>query len=186
VTAEREAAWFASLPTMYGAAAALFTDERGHVLLVKPNYRDHWSLPGGILEDGEPPRAGCAREVAEELGLHITPGELLTVDWVAPEGARPKPTVHWVYDGGTIPATTTVILQAEELDDYRFVDPADLPGYLPPVITARVAAALRARKRLGSPYVAIEQLGGCRAPRGRRGPYLRARLRARPARGTDR
>ena len=146
MTAASEAAWFASLPTMYGAAAALFTDELGRVLLVKPNYRDHWSLPGGILEEGEPPPAGCAREVAEELGLHITPGELLVVDWVAPEGARPKPTVHWVYDGGTIPAATPVTLQAEELDEYRFVAPAGLPDYLPPVITARVVAALRARK----------------------------------------
>ena len=45
-----EAAWYARLPTMFGAAAALFTDAAGRVLLVKPNYRDHWSLPGGILD----------------------------------------------------------------------------------------------------------------------------------------
>jgi 8-oxo-dGTP diphosphatase len=40
------AAWFVSLPVLYAAAAALMTDTAGHVLLVKPNYRDHWSLPG--------------------------------------------------------------------------------------------------------------------------------------------
>ncbi len=45
-TAAEEAAWYARLPTMFGAAAALFTDAAGRVLLVKPNYRDHWSLPG--------------------------------------------------------------------------------------------------------------------------------------------
>jgi 8-oxo-dGTP pyrophosphatase MutT (NUDIX family) len=184
--ADSEAAWFASLPTMYGAAAALFTDERGHVLLVKPNYRDHWSLPGGILEDGEPPVIGCAREVAEELGLSITPGDLLTVDWVAPEAPRPKPIVHWIFDGGTIPAATPVTLQAEELDDYRFVDPADVPDYVPPVIADRVAASLRARKQLGSCYVPIDKLGGCGASRCSRGTYLRARLRARPAGRTNR
>jgi 8-oxo-dGTP diphosphatase len=140
-----EAAWYASLPTLYGAAAALFTDEHGRVLLVKPNYRDHWSLPGGILEHGEPPHIGCAREIAEELGLHIDPGHLLTVGWVGPEGLRPKPIVHFVFDGGTISASTPITLQAEELDDYRFVSPADLAQYLPAVITARVTAALKAR-----------------------------------------
>ncbi len=53
--------WFASLPTMYGSAAALITDTDGpsaRVLLVKPNYRAGWSLPGGILEQGEPPHVG--------------------------------------------------------------------------------------------------------------------------------
>jgi hypothetical protein len=52
-SASEEAAWFAQLPTMFAAAAALFTDEDDRVLLVKPNYRDHWSLAGGILEHGE-------------------------------------------------------------------------------------------------------------------------------------
>ena len=41
-----EAAWYARLPTMFAAAAALFTGSEGRVLLVKPNYREHWSLPG--------------------------------------------------------------------------------------------------------------------------------------------
>ena len=44
----REAAWFAQLPTVVAAAAALFTDQAGRVLLVKPNYRDHWSLAGAV------------------------------------------------------------------------------------------------------------------------------------------
>jgi len=148
------AAWYAQLPTMFGAAAALFTDEAGRVLLVKPNYREHWSLPGGILEHGEPPHRGCAREVAEEIGVDIEPGPLLAVGWTAPEGDRPKPIVHFVFDGGTLGAAQVgkITLQEEELDDFRFVEAADLPAYLPPVIAARVAAALNARAR-GAVYV---------------------------------
>ena len=87
-----EAAWYARLPTMFAAAAALFTNSDGRVLLVKPNYRDHWSLAGGILEHGEPPHIGCRREVAEELGLDIEPGPLLVVGWSGLDGIRPKPT----------------------------------------------------------------------------------------------
>ena len=62
---------------MYGSAAALITDTddpSARVLLVKPNYRGMWSLPGGILEDAEPPHTGCFREVEEELGLSLPAG----------------------------------------------------------------------------------------------------------------
>ncbi len=48
-------AWYASLATLYGTAAALITSPAGEVLLVKPNYRELWSLPGGVLEDGDLP-----------------------------------------------------------------------------------------------------------------------------------
>jgi 8-oxo-dGTP diphosphatase len=140
-----EAAWYAGLPTMFGAAAALFTDAAGGVLLVKPNYRDHWSLPGGILEHGEPPHEGCRREVKEELGLDITPGRLLVVGWAGPDGVRPRPVVHFVFDGGALADDAPIQLQEDELDDYRFVALADAPGYLPPIISARVAAAVRGR-----------------------------------------
>jgi 8-oxo-dGTP diphosphatase len=151
--ASNEAAWFAQLPTMFGAAAALFTNPAGRVLLVKPNYRDHWSLPGGILEHGEPPHVGCCREVAEELGLDIEPGPLLVVGWAAPDGVRPRPVVHFVFDGGLLADDAPIRLQESELDDYRFVDPADLASYLPPIIGARVAAALSSRRTGTTAYL---------------------------------
>jgi 8-oxo-dGTP diphosphatase len=144
-SATEQAAWFAQLPTVFAAAAALFTDPAGRVLLVKPNYRDHWSLAGGILEHGEPPHAGCRREVAEELGLDIEPGPLLVVGWSGLDGIRPKPIVHFVFDGGVLTDDIPIRLQESELDDYRFVDAGDLARYLPPVISARVVAALGSR-----------------------------------------
>src|SRR5207247_8744131 len=99
-SAAEEAAWYARLPTMFAAAAALFTGADGRVLLVKPNYRDHWSLPGGILEHGEPPHEGCRREVNEELGLDVTPGRLLVVGWAWPREARAGAVLHFVLGCG--------------------------------------------------------------------------------------
>ncbi len=138
-------AWYAQLPTLYAAAAALITDASGDVLLVKPNYRDHWTLPGGIVEHGEEPHAGCAREVAEELGLTLTPGPLLAVDFLPPEGDRPRSIVYFVFEGGVLEDTRAIRLQAEELDAFRLTRPDELGRFLPPFLTARVTAALRAR-----------------------------------------
>jgi ADP-ribose pyrophosphatase YjhB (NUDIX family) len=146
-------AWYAGLATMYGAAAALITDRSGRVLLVKPNYRDHWSLPGGVLEHGEPPHLGCAREVEEEVGLNITVDRLLVVDWAAPDHERPRPVVFFVFDGGEAGPDADIRLQEEELDDYRFTAPGEFGAYLPRFLEARYSAALRARADGGAVYL---------------------------------
>jgi len=160
-----EAAWYAGLPTMFGSAAALLTDPTGRVLLVKPNYREHWSLPGGILEHGEPPHAGCRREVAEELGLDIAPGPLLAIDWSAPNGVRPRPIVHFVFDGGVLDEDAPIRLQEEELDGYRFVEPGELASYLPAFLTTRTSAALAGRATGAPVYIPrFDGLDGRSAP----------------------
>jgi 8-oxo-dGTP diphosphatase len=152
-----QVAWYATLPTMFGAAAALFTNRAGRILLVKPNYRDHWSLPGGMLEHGEPPHEACRREVQEELGLQIGPGPLLVVGWTPPDSIRPRPIVHFIFEGGELDDGVTIALQESELDEYRFVEPSDLDGYLPAFIAARVAAALRSRTAGGVAYLPQER-----------------------------
>jgi 8-oxo-dGTP diphosphatase len=137
--------WFAALPGVVLSAGALITDPFGKVLLVKPNYRDHWTLPGGICEHGEPPHAGCAREVAEELGLAVPVGALLAIDWSQPYGGQSRPIMHFVFDGGTLDDGAGVVLQGEELDEFRFTDPAEVSGYLAPYGVRRLAAALSGR-----------------------------------------
>jgi 8-oxo-dGTP diphosphatase len=147
VTFTDEATWYASLATMYGTAAALITSPADEVLLVKPNYRALWSLPGGILEDGEPPDVGCAREVREELGISVPVGPLLAVDWIPPEGLRPRPLVAFVFDGGVLTDPSVIVLQESELDEFRFVPTTDVAQYLPPHMTVRVTSAHAALTR---------------------------------------
>jgi ADP-ribose pyrophosphatase YjhB (NUDIX family) len=151
--------WYASLATMYGSAAALITDADGpsaRVLLVKPNYRDHWSLPGGMLEDGEPPHAGCFREVEEEIGLAREVGPMLAVAWTAPDGERPRPIVSFIFDGGVLADPDTIRLQKEELDDWRFVAPAEFDEYLPSFLARRTLAAVTAKAAGTAAYIAAE------------------------------
>ena len=48
-------------------------------------------------------------------------------------------------DGGTLADDVPVQLQEDELDEFRFVEPTALDDYLPPIISMRVAAAIRGR-----------------------------------------
>lgn len=137
--------WYAGLPSMHAAAAALITDPDGRVLIVKPNYRDHWQLPGGVLEHGEPPHVGCTREVEEETGLRIAPRQLLVLDWVPPNGERPRPFVFFVFEGGEIAAGTEIKVQEDELEDYAFADVSEFGARFPAFMVRRYTAALHAR-----------------------------------------
>ena len=137
--------WFARQPGVVVAAGALITDPAGRVLLVKPNYRDFWTVPGGICEHGEPPHAGCAREVAEEIGLELAVGALLTIDWSQPYGREARPIMHFLFDCGGLDDGAGIVLQRDELDDFRFTDPAEMSGYLAPYGVRRVTAALEGR-----------------------------------------
>jgi 8-oxo-dGTP diphosphatase len=137
--------WFARQPGVVLAAGALITDPAGRVLLVKPNYRDYWTVPGGICEHGEPPHAGCAREVAEEIGLELLVGRLLAIDWAQPYGPEARPIMHFLFDCEGLDDGASIVLQSEELDDFRFTDPAEVSEYLAPYGVRRVTAALEGR-----------------------------------------
>ncbi|MFJ9833784.1 NUDIX domain-containing protein [Streptomyces sp. NPDC101169] len=138
------AAYIASLPRVLAAAAALFRDSEGRVLLVEPNYREGWALPGGTVEsdDGESPRQGARRETLEEIGLDRELGRLLAVDWVLGTG-RP-PLVAYLYDGGVLTGAEfdAIRLQEEELLSWRLVPREELPAHLPGALGRRVLAAL--------------------------------------------
>jgi 8-oxo-dGTP diphosphatase len=145
--------WFASLPGVVVAAGALITDPSGRVLLVKPNYRELWSIPGGICEFGEPPHVGCHREVAEEIGLDVEVGRLLAIDWSQPYGNQARPIMHLIFDGGQIDDGGDIVLQEAELDGFRFTAADELAAYLPPSGLARITGALRAATSGGTVYV---------------------------------
>lgn len=60
-----------------GAVCALEHD--GAVLMLSQPHRAGWSLPGGLLDHGETPAQAVAREVSEEVGLQIEPGDVVAV-----------------------------------------------------------------------------------------------------------
>jgi len=61
---------------------AVVVDELGRVLLIRRGsepMKGHWSLPGGLLELGEPLVEGVKREILEETGLIVEPQAIVEV-----------------------------------------------------------------------------------------------------------
>jgi len=113
--------------------------------MVRPTYKDHWDIPGGYVEPGESPRDACAREIAEELGLHREVGTLLAVDWAPHPDDGDK--LLFLFDGGvlTTEEENAVLLQEAELAEYRYVATNDLDSFTVPRLSRRVRQALEAR-----------------------------------------
>ncbi|KID31661.1 ADP-ribose pyrophosphatase [Prauserella sp. Am3] len=129
------------------AAGVLLRDDAGRVLLVEPSYKQHWDIPGGVVDAGETPWATAARELREETGLDRPLGGLLVIDNVADDGRMPEG-LAFVWDGGLITEA-----QVEEL---RLTDPEIVSVGLytleqaaekvKPSLAARVASAAEAAR----------------------------------------
>lgn len=135
------------MATPHVAAGALFFDEEGRVLLVKPAYKDGWEIPGGYVEPDESPRAACIREIREELGLSARIGGHLVVDWAPAQDEGDK--VLFIFDAGILPMHTRAEIRFSdgELTDWCFVANEDLDSYLPPRLSRRIRTAIVARER---------------------------------------
>ena len=60
-------------------SAAVAVWHNGKVLKVRHSYRRGWYLPGGAVRRGEDPRLAACRELHEEVGLQLQPGDLTLV-----------------------------------------------------------------------------------------------------------
>jgi 8-oxo-dGTP diphosphatase len=77
--AARNQVFMSHLPLKLLSAATLVRDDEGQVLCVYDTFRQHWTVPGGIVDAGEDPRAAAVRESEEEGGVRVRAGALLGV-----------------------------------------------------------------------------------------------------------
>jgi 8-oxo-dGTP diphosphatase len=140
--------WLATAARPVTAAGALVRSPDGRVLLVEPTYKPTWEVPGGLVEAGEPPRAACRREIAEELGLApgqhgVQVGRLLCIDWT--DRSPGAPSLRLVYDGGVLADLAALRLPPAELASARFVPLAEVDELCGAPLARRVRAAVAAQ-----------------------------------------
>ena len=135
-------------------AGCLFFDVDNRVLLVKPTYKPGWEIPGGIVEVNESPKQCCQREVLEELGLNRHIGQLLVVDY-SHEALPKTESLMFIFDGGLLIKSeiTTIKLQDDELSEFAFFRPDDLPHTMTNTLRERVLVAWQQRHKQSGLYL---------------------------------
>jgi 8-oxo-dGTP diphosphatase len=150
--------WYETLANHNAAAAIAFTDGQGRLLLAKPKYRDHWSLPGGIVEVGEPPHICAEREIKEEFSITRRAGRLLVIDWAPPAKLRPRVFINFIFDGGVLSDLSGISLQREELDAIKFFAPTEAETLIDPEVAHRVPAIVSALQSGQTIYIHAGQV----------------------------
>ena len=118
--------------------AGVLSDAAGRVLVAQRPRRAHlggrWEFPGGKLKPGEPPEAGLARELAEELGVRVLAASpLIRVEHRYPDRVIVLD-VWTVGSYGGEPYGREG--QAIEWREVRSLDAAEFPPADAPVLTA--------------------------------------------------
>jgi ADP-ribose pyrophosphatase YjhB (NUDIX family) len=131
------------MPHKTVAAGVLIRDSDDRVLFVVPNYKPYLDIPGGIVEAGEPPSEAARREVAEEVGLELSVGRLLVVDWSPGRGVW-SDQIQFVFDGGVMEPGVEIRPAADELTGFRWLRPEEAENELRPSLYRRIALAMDA------------------------------------------
>ena len=126
-------------------AHVLIRDRQGRVLLCETTFKTDWELPGGIVEAGEPPRAGAIREIEEELGVRWMPGRLLALDWMPPYLGW-EDACELIFDGGLITQDQIngFTLDQREIKRAELIALPDAESILTPLSFRRLTAILAA------------------------------------------
>lgn len=137
--------FYRRLPKKAVGAGTIFFNDDGHVLIVKPNYKEGWLLPGGSVDAFESPLQAAIRETREELGLVIPEPELVCVSYRTSADLGEE-SLQFIFHGGTLSVEeiASITLQEEELDEYRFVDPSSDGDELPSRLRRRLAHCVEA------------------------------------------
>lgn len=99
----------------------------GRVLLVRRGtepMRGRWTLPGGLVEIGEPLHEALVREVREETGLDVEVADLIELlDRIHREGERVR--FHYVIADYLCRVTGGRARAASDADEVRWVERAE-------------------------------------------------------------
>jgi len=111
-----------SLPKKRMSAGAIIRNSEAKVLFVKPNYRDTWLVPGGVVDADESPKQASEREVLEEIGLTLKVSNILTMVYSHPLTDNIE-SLSFMFDGGVLSQQQidAIYYQDAEIERHSFL-----------------------------------------------------------------
>jgi len=141
-----------SLPKKRMASGVIIHNIKGEILVLKTAYKDHWEIPGGVIEENESPRQAAEREVLEEIGLSIRITGCLVTHYRAARGDQNE-NIMFVFDGGVINDISQIKIDGKEISEARFVSFSEAVSLVGERIASRLPTCERALKEKKSLYL---------------------------------
>ncbi len=115
--------YYKNLPKKRMGAGILLFNENGDLLIVKPSYKEYWSIPGGVVNENESPRQACIREIKEEIGLKISSINLLCVDYISGADGKGE-NLQFIFYGGTLnkEGVEQIQIDQKEISEHKFTN----------------------------------------------------------------
>ncbi|SFS74803.1 NUDIX domain-containing protein [Paenibacillus sp. BC26] len=128
------------MPKGQDASGIIIIDEQNRVLLVRQTYgKKKWSIPGGMVDDGESAWAAAERELQEEAGISVRDMELSGV-YYQPHKNR------YIYTFKADHYVGTIRIDNNEIDQYGFFDLEALPRPISSFTIQRLTDAIQHSK----------------------------------------
>lgn len=142
------------LPKKQVGTAVLFFNTKGEILVVKPDYKDGWIIPGGSTDNNEAPLHCAIRETREEIGLDISKLQLVGV-YYGPKKGVFTDSLKFIFSGGVLTENqiSQIKLQTEELEEYVFTSPKKALLLLSSSLQKSIPACLEAIKNKTVAYI---------------------------------
>ena len=103
------------------SAGVVIYNDKKEALVLKANYKPYWSFPGGWIEDSQTSIQAAVRELSEETGILIIPQRLKFL-YIINRVSNIMQSYQFIFEySGMIDDFTSIKLQPEEIDDYKFV-----------------------------------------------------------------
>lgn len=148
-TSDEERVFYAGLPRKLCGAGMIITRGQGtdtpEILIVKPSYKDGWSLPGGAVNKNESPRDGAIREMIEEIGDCADVGSLVSIEY-EPRNEVHSDMVHYLFMA-TIKPGIDPKPDGVEIIDARWIAISNMDSYIPHGLAACVRGGLTAAQK---------------------------------------
>ena len=112
------------LPKKQVGTAVIFFNTKGELLILKPDYKDSWLIPGGSADENESPLHCAIREVKEETGIDVREPQLVGVYYAHKKGVYTD-SLKFIFYGGVLTKNqiSLIKLQTEELEKFTFLSP---------------------------------------------------------------
>lgn len=113
--------WLYSMHARPSSAVIILEDDQRKALIVKANYKTHWTFPGGMIDAYETPKQAAIREVSEEVGLTIN-SDTIQFAWMAARHSEVADTFQFIFKAVLQEGQVNgIVLQTSEIDEWRLV-----------------------------------------------------------------